>query len=163
MFRSGKQDKFRLVQHCLLFTHLVTGILGSDDINSSDQNDQKRFINLSADCASLVPNGTIGVTLHTSEPFTGSLYSRDHPSSCKRVGDGGTSTKLVVTLGQDCGVQTISQRAGKLVAISEKVNSSICYRFLNLKVENYRDERIFSNNIQIQIGSQVEIGDMAVR
>ena len=137
MFRkSGKQDKFRLVQQCLLFTHLVIGILGSDDIiKSSDQNDQKRFINLSADCASLVPNGTIGVTLHTSEPFTGSLYSRDHPSSCKRVGDGGTSTKLVVTLGQDCGVQTISQRAGKLVAISEKVNSSICYRFLNIKVQ----------------------------
>ena len=134
MFRSGKQDKFRLVQHCLLFTHLVTGILGSDDIiKSSDQNDQKRFINLSADCASLVPNGTIGVTLHTSEPFTGSLYSRDHPSSCKRVGDGGTSTKLVVTQGQDCGVQTISQRAGKLVAISEKVNYG--YGFLNLKVE----------------------------
>jgi hypothetical protein len=131
MFRSGKPDKFRLVQHCLLFTlHLVTGILGSDDINSSTQNDQKRFINLSADCASLVPNGTIGVTLHTSESFTGSLYSRDHPSSCKRVGDGGTSTKLVVTLGQDCGVQTISQRAGKLVAISEKVKT-----FLNLKVE----------------------------
>ena len=130
MFRkSGKKlDKFKLVQNCLLlFTHLVTGILGSSDdsINSSDQNDQKRFINLSADCASLVPNGTIGVTLHTSEPFFGSLYSRDHPSSCKRVGDGGTSTKLVVTLGQDCGVQTISQRAGKLVAISEKVNSSI--------------------------------------
>ena len=145
MFRkSGKLDKFRLVQNCLLlFSHLVTGILGSDDINNSDQNDQKRFINLSADCASLVPNGTIGVTLHTSEPFFGSLYSRDHPSSCKCVGDGGTSTKLVVTLGQDCGVQTISQRAGKLVAISEKVNSSICYRFLNLKVENYRNTRFF--------------------
>jgi hypothetical protein len=133
--------------------------LGGSQINPIDANFhlKKRFINLSADCASLVPNGTIGVTLHTSEPFFGSLYSRDHPSSCKCVGNGGTSTKLVVTLGQDCGVQTISQRAGKLVAISEKVNLSICYRFLNLKVKNYRDARFFSNE------SQVELVDMAVR
>jgi len=142
MFRSGKLDKFRLVQHCLLFTHLVTGILGSDDINSSDQNDQKRFINLSADCASLVPNGTIGVTLHTSEPFTGSLYSRDHPSSCKRVGDGGTSTKLVVTLGQDCGVQTISQRAGKLVAISDKENSVDFQKVHQISIYVQHDEHV---------------------
>ena len=94
---------------------LVTGVLGDD---LTDQQQQpKRFITLSADCSYLVSNGSyIGVTLHTSEPFYGSLYSRDHPSSCKSVGDGGTSTKLIVSLDKDCGVQTVPQRVGKLVA-----------------------------------------------
>ena len=116
MFRR-QLNKFRLVQFCWLFALKVTGLLSSN-VDPSE----KRFINLSADCASLVPNGTIEVTLHTSEPFFGSLYSRDYPSSCKSVGEGSVSTKLIVKLGSECGVQTISQRAGKLVATSEKVN-----------------------------------------
>ena len=101
----------RLIQF-LVTILLVTGTLGDEQ-----QPTDKRFITLSADCSYLVSNGSyIGVTLHTSEPFYGSLYSRDHPSSCKSVGDGGTSTKLIVSLHKDCGVQTVPQRAGKLVA-----------------------------------------------
>ena len=116
-------DKLRLVQ--FLFT---TGVLVQAGILAHEvknQNIDKRFITLSANC-STVSNGSIKVTLHTSEPFFGSLYSRDYPSSCKSVGDGGTATKLIVSLDKDCGVQSIPQRAGKLVATTDQVIISLC-------------------------------------
>jgi len=113
-------DKLRLVQ--FLFT---TGVLVQAGILAHEvknQNINKRFITLSANC-STVSNGSIGVTLHTSEPFFGSLYSRDYPSSCKSVGNGGIATKLIVSLDKDCGVQSIPQRGGKLVTSSDQENT----------------------------------------
>ena len=112
-------DHLSLLIQFLVTIILVTGALGDNNLKDQQQQQptNKRFITLSADCSYLVSNGSyISVTLHTSEPFYGSLYSRDHPSSCKSVGDGGTSTKLIVRLDKDCGVQTVPQRAGKLVA-----------------------------------------------
>ena len=123
-------DKLRLVQVLITTGILVTRIY-ADEINNHNSN--KRFITLSADCSTVSKNGSIGVTLHTSEPFFGSLYSRDYPSSCKSVGDGGTATKLIVSLDKDCGVQSIPQRAGKLVSTSDKVsNNTICFSYLGL-------------------------------
>ena len=73
-------DKLRLVQVLITTGILVTRIY-ADEINN--HNSDKRFITLSADCSTVSKNSSIGVTLHTSEPFFGSLYSRDYPSSCK--------------------------------------------------------------------------------
>ena len=94
-------DKLRLVQ-VLITTGILVTRIHADEINN--HNSDKRFITLSADCSTVSKNGSIGVTLHTSEPFFGSLYSRDYPSSCKSVGDGGTATKLIVSLDKNCRV-----------------------------------------------------------
>jgi hypothetical protein len=66
------------------------------------------FLTLSAECNA--DNRSIVLTLHTSEPFYGSLYSRDFQSTCKISGEGLTATKLVISPEKQCGVQMIRPR-----------------------------------------------------
>ncbi len=107
----------------VFYVCLVARLVQSEDVHTSGGT-SGQFITLSADCSQHDHNGTIELILHTSEPFYGSLYSRDHASTCKRVGEGGVATKLIVTRGKECGVQAVPQRAGKLVSANSK---KVCY------------------------------------
>ena len=100
---------------------------GAEEVTASS----KRFITLTADCSHWNPkNGSIILNLHTSEPFYGSLYSRDFPSSCKSVGEGATSTKLVVNHDQECGVMAVLQKrksSRKLVSNSRRRSDQVTF------------------------------------
>lgn len=66
-----------------------------------------QFLTLSADCSTFSDNGTVVLTLHTSEPFYGSLYSREFANACKVVGNGLVATKLVIQPGMECGIERV--------------------------------------------------------
>ena len=97
----------------------MTSILANEEVITA-RNDH--FITLSADCSAWQDNQTIFVTLHTSEPFFGSLYSRDHASTCKSVGNGSVKTKLVISPDLECGGETMGQRDGKFVNSEDRSN-----------------------------------------
>ena len=72
-------------------------------LDRTKENTKNNIITLSADCHK---NGSILLTLYTSEPFTGSIYSRSAPSICKTLGDGKNKrTKLFLSDPNECGVQ----------------------------------------------------------
>ena len=85
------------------------------------------FLTLSADCQFEVNNKVkVNLTLHTSEPFFGLLYSRDHPSTCKTVGDGKTATPLVIDDAEKCGLKLMAKKQRNLlIASSDKVNEKL--------------------------------------
>ena len=87
------------------------------------------FLTLSADCSEFrdKKNGTIRLVLHTSEPFFGSIYSRDHQSTCKVKGNGATATKLLVSSDKECGVKRIKDHKRNLV--TAQTSQVCCYIF----------------------------------
>ena len=89
-------------------------------INKSDH-----FLTLSADCAEFRHNDTIRLVLHTSEPFYGSVYSRNHQSTCKVSGNGATATKLVVTSDKKCGVRKIHDKRNLITATTTSTSSQV--------------------------------------
>ena len=92
-------------------------------IQQSEANSDKHFLTLSAECGEA--GNTANLTLHTSEPFFGLLYSRDHPSTCKTVGEGLTATQLVIDEKKKCGLELMEKRQRNLLvaaASSDQVN-----------------------------------------
>ena len=90
---------------------------------SAEANSDKHFLTLSAECGE--SGNTANLTLHTSEPFFGLLYSRDHPSTCKTVGEGLTATQLVIDEKKKCGLELMEKRQRNLLvaaASSDQVN-----------------------------------------
>ena len=90
---------------------------------SAEANSDKHFLTLSAECGEA--GNTANLTLHTSEPFFGLLYSRDHPSTCKTVGEGLTATQLVIDEKKKCGLELMEKRQRNLLvaaASSDQVN-----------------------------------------
>ena len=82
-----------------------------DTLDRRKENDKNNIITLSADCFN---NGSILLTLYTSEPFTGSIYSRSVPSVCKALGDGKSKrTELFFNDPNKCGVQIITTKGIK--------------------------------------------------
>ena len=78
---------------------------------------RNHFVTLSARC--LQQNQTIEVTLHTSEPFFGALYARDHQNTCRVRGSGMTATQLLITPGKMCGARQVSPfKNGQMVLSS---------------------------------------------
>ena len=74
-----------------------------DFLDRRKENYKNSVVTLTADC---FKNGSIFLTLYTNEPFTGSIYSRSAPSSCKTLGDGKSKrTKLFLNDTNQCGVQ----------------------------------------------------------
>ena len=88
-------------------------------LEAPSQNDH--FLTLSADCTQFQPNGTIGLVLHTSEPFYGSIYSRNHQSTCKVKGNGETATKLIISNDKECGVRKIHDKRNLVTATTSQV------------------------------------------
>ena len=91
------------------------------------------FLTLSADCSEFRAddqknNGTIRLILHTSEPFFGSIYSRDHQSTCKVKGNGAIATKLLVSSDKECGVKRIKDHKRNLVTVQAS-QVCCCYFF----------------------------------
>ena len=92
-------------------------------IHQSEANSDKHFLTLSAECGEA--GNTANLTLHTSEPFFGLLYSRDHPSTCKTVGEGLTATQLIIDEKKKCGLELMEKRQRNLLvaaASSDQVN-----------------------------------------
>ena len=85
-----------------------------DRRKENNRNNNNNIITLSADC---FKNGSILLTLYTSEPFTGSIYSRSN-SFCKTLGDGKNKrTKLLFNDPNECGVQLITANGNNLKVI----------------------------------------------
>ena len=77
------------------------------DRRKDNSRNNNNIITLSADC---FKNGSILLTLYTSEAFTGSIYSRSS-SVCKTIGDGKSKrTKLFFNDPNECGVQLITAK-----------------------------------------------------
>ena len=95
----------------------------------SEANSDKHFLTLSADCGE--DGRTANLTLHTSEPFFGLLYSRDHASTCKTVGEGLTATQLVIDHEKKCGLELMEKRQRNLLvaAASDQVNVNFALEF----------------------------------
>ena len=96
----------------LLLTRNAFCGIKSDEENKNVFEDRRKsdyknnLITLNADC---FKNGSILLTLYTSEPFTGSIYSRSVPSNCIALGDGKSKlTKLLLVDPRKCGVQPSS-------------------------------------------------------
>ena len=91
----------------LLTRNAFCGIRDKENKDVFDRrktNYKNNLITLNADC---FKNGSILLTLYTSEPFTGSIYSRRVPSNCKTLGDGKSKlTKLFLVYPNKCGVQS---------------------------------------------------------
>ena len=76
---------------------------GKDVPEQRKENQKTILMTLTADC---FRNGSILLILYTSEPFSGSIYSRSVPSICKTLGDGKSKrTKLFFNDPSECGVQ----------------------------------------------------------
>ena len=81
---------------------------GKDILARRKENYKRNLMTLTADC---FKNGSILLTLYTSEPFTGSIYSRSVPSICKALGDGKSNrTILFFNDPNKCGVQLSSSQ-----------------------------------------------------
>lgn len=77
------------------------------DRRKNNNRNYNNVITLSADC---FKNGSILLTLYTSEAFTGSIYSRSS-SGCKTIGDGKSKrTKLFFNDPNECGVRLITAK-----------------------------------------------------
>lgn len=66
----------------------------------------RRYMTLQAECTD---NGLIVASLNTMEPFSGLIYSRNHPSSCRVAGDNASPTVLVMQ-DQACGFRVETRR-----------------------------------------------------
>ena len=102
--------------------HFVILVLFSiQEIRATSDN---HFLTLSADCQFIDQSDVkVNLTLHTSEPFYGLLYSRDHPSTCRTVGDGKTATPLVINDAEKCGLKLMAKKQRNLlIASSDKVS-----------------------------------------
>ncbi|XP_050719985.1 uncharacterized protein LOC127000367 [Eriocheir sinensis] len=66
-----------------------------------------KFVGVTSRCT----RGSLMVDVSTEEAFFGSVYARGYPSSCREVGQGNTSTSLVVPA-QKCGVKVIEDEFG---------------------------------------------------
>ena len=109
------------IKCCLLGIVIVANAnaLEITELEAPSQNDH--FLTLSADCTQFQPNGTIGLVLHTSEPFYGSIYSRNHQSTCKVKGNGETATKLIISSDKECGVRKIHDKRNLVTATTSQV------------------------------------------
>ena len=106
-------------RHVILLSLLVLKEL----LLSESANSEQHFLTLSAECGD--DGKTTNLTLHTSEPFFGLLYSRDHPSTCKTVGEGLTATQLIIDEKKKCGLELMEKRQRNLLvaaASSDQVN-----------------------------------------
>ena len=106
-------------RHVILLSLLVLKEL----LLSESANSEQHFLTLSAECGDA--GKTTNLTLHTSEPFFGLLYSRDHPSTCKTVGEGLTATQLIIDEKKKCGLELMEKRQRNLLvaaASSDQVN-----------------------------------------
>ena len=91
-----------------------------DTLDRRKDNDKNNIITLSANCFN---NGSILLTLYTSEPFTGSIYSRSSPSVCKALGDGKSKrTELFFNDPNKCGVE-ISTTKGIIPKVMLNINN----------------------------------------
>ena len=90
----------------MIFKNIVCNIHSNehkDILDRRKEHDKNNIITLSANCFN---NGSILLTLHTSEPFTGLIYSRSVPSICRTLGDGKSKrTELFFNDPNECGVQ----------------------------------------------------------
>uniref|UniRef100_A0A0P4W2U0 ZP domain-containing protein n=1 Tax=Scylla olivacea TaxID=85551 RepID=A0A0P4W2U0_SCYOL len=66
-----------------------------------------KFVGVSSRCS----RGSLTVDVSTEEAFFGSVYARGYPNSCREVGQGNTTTSLVVSA-QKCGVKVIEDEFG---------------------------------------------------
>ena len=115
--------------HQFIISLVLTSTLANEEAAITARAVSDRFVTLSADCSKWLDNQTIYVSLHTSEPFFGSLYSRDHASTCKSVGKGSTTTRLVISPEVTCGIETAEPRAGKVVQSSSDQVSMLSHAF----------------------------------
>ena len=92
----------------------------SDLSNSWTQN-----IKLSAQCNN--PDGTSGIllTLHTHQPFNGSIYSRKYPRKpCRTDGDAVSKTTYL-NVDKRCGIVNVTVSKSSKESVSAKVKNGI--------------------------------------
>ena len=101
----------------LNFTFIIRA-LDITDLKAPSESDH--FLTLSADCTDFQFNKTIALVLHTSEPFYGSIYSRNYQSTCKVKGNGATATKLTISKDKECGVRKIHDKSNLITAATSQ-------------------------------------------
>ena len=116
----------------MIFENIVCNIHSNehkDILDRRKEHDKNNIITLSANCFN---NGSILLTLYTSEPFTGLIYSRSAPSICRTSGDGiSKRTELFFNDPNECGVQIKPTKDinSKVILKINHLGYSQCYFF----------------------------------
>jgi hypothetical protein len=116
----------RLQAIIVLMSLLTPSVFCGEDGTSGDDGN---FMTLKADCGR--PDQIV-VTLRTSEPFEGLLYSRNHASRCGVAGVGGSNPVTTLVMEQECDLPILSIR--QLTYFFSMRRSAIFYTDLFLAV-----------------------------
>ncbi|KAG7162853.1 hypothetical protein Hamer_G023272 [Homarus americanus] len=95
----------------VVFTLLVEVISSGAEEQSHTATSKSALANKFVGVTSKCSHGSLTVEVRTEEAFFGSVYARGYPSRCRVMGQGTTTTSLLISA-QKCGVKVIEDELG---------------------------------------------------